>query len=500
MTKQVQEYLATIDEVIAQGTYKDTWESLIHHPVPAWYRNAKFGIFIHWGVYSVPAFGNEWYSRWMYKEGTKEFEHHLKTYGSHNKFGYKDFIPMFRAEKFNPAEWAELFQKAGAQFVMPVAEHHDGFQMYQSDLSEWCAAKMGPQRDVLGELKHEIEQLGMTFTASSHRVEHYWFMHPHGDFAHDQTTCPQYGDLYWPSKQEPFPYEWNKNPYDQQGNHIRDGFEIDVNFMEDWLVRTCELVDKYQPKIIYFDWWIEITCMKPYVRKFMAYYYNMAKEWGAEVTINYKFDACMYTSAVRDVERGQLAEISPDFWQCDTSVAKNSWCYTEGNDYKEAKDIICDLIDICSKNGSLLLNIGPKSDGTIPEEDTKILEEIGQWLEVNGEAIYGTTYWKKHGEGPTKVQEGFFTDTLRKPYTHEDFRFTFKDGNLYVFAMQWPKSGKVTVQALGSQQSLCNALFKKVEILGYNGEVCITRTADCLTLQADGIVTDKPAVIKIEMG
>ncbi len=498
MTKQVQAYLATIDQVIAQGTYKDTWESLMHHPVPTWYRKAKFGIFIHWGVYSVPAFGNEWYPRTMYKEGTKEFEHHLKTYGSHTDFGYKDFVPMFRAEKFDAKQWAELFQKSGAQFVMPVAEHHDGFQMYQSDLSEWCASKMGPKRDVLGELKQAVEQLGMTFTASSHRLEHYWFLHPDGDFEHDIASCNAYGDLYWPTKQEPFPHNRSINFHD--GQEVVSGFEIDKAFMEDWLVRTCELVDKYQPKIVYFDWWIQIACMKPYLKKFMAYYYNRAKEWGVEVTINYKNDACMYTSAVRDVERGQLAHIAPDFWQCDTAVAKNSWCYTEGNDYKKATDIICDLIDICSKNGSLLLNIGPRSDGTIPAKDRQILEEIGQWLAVNGEAIYGTTYWKKHGEGPTKTQEGHFTDTLRKPYTHEDFRFTFKDGNLYVFAMQWSKSGKVAVQALGSQQSLCNAPFEKVEILGYDGKVSVARNADCLTLQADGIVTDKPVVMKIELG
>ena len=169
-------YLAEIDRVIAKGPYKDTWESLGNFQVPEWYRNAKFGIFIHWGVYSVPSFGSEWYSRCMYIKEDHCFDHHVKTYGPHNEFGYKDFIPMFKAEKFSADAWADLFQKAGAKYVVPVAEHHDGFQMYQSDISHWNAAEMGPCRNVLGELKEAVEKRGMTLGASTHRVEHWFFM------------------------------------------------------------------------------------------------------------------------------------------------------------------------------------------------------------------------------------------------------------------------------------------------------------------------------------
>jgi alpha-L-fucosidase len=172
---RIREKLKEVDAVIAKGPFKDDWTSLENFKMPQWYADGKFGIFIHWGVYSVPAFGNEWYPREMYIQGSKDFKHHVEKYGPQAKFGYKDFIPMFKAEKYDPAAWAALFQKAGAKFVMPVAEHHDGFAMYDSDLTEWCAAKMGPKRDLVGALATEVRKRGMRFTASSHRAEHWWF-------------------------------------------------------------------------------------------------------------------------------------------------------------------------------------------------------------------------------------------------------------------------------------------------------------------------------------
>ncbi len=201
----LKKHLAKIDEVIAKGQYKDDWDSLAFHKVPDWYRKGKFGIFSHWGAYSVPAFGNEWYARTVYKEGTPEREFHEKTFGKLSEFGYKDFIPKFKAEKFDANEWAELFKEAGAKFVMPVAEHHDGFQMYDSELSEWCASKMGPCRDIVGELKEAVEERDMEITASSHRVEHYWFMGGMREFESDFTEeVNEYGHIYWPSYTEPF--------------------------------------------------------------------------------------------------------------------------------------------------------------------------------------------------------------------------------------------------------------------------------------------------------
>src|SRR5580658_9203978 len=168
--------LADVERGANQGPFRPDWNSLSQYRVPDWYRDAKFGIFIHWGVYAVPAFGSEWYPRQMYQQGSAEFKHHVETYGPQNKFGYKDFIPMFKAEKFDPDAWADLFEKAGAKYVVPVAEHHDGFAMYKTTLSKWNAAEMGPHRDILGELSAEIRRKGLIFGLSSHRIEHWWFM------------------------------------------------------------------------------------------------------------------------------------------------------------------------------------------------------------------------------------------------------------------------------------------------------------------------------------
>ncbi len=484
--KKVKQYLETVEKVIAQGPYSADWDSLCTHKLPQWYHDAKFGIFIHWGPYCVPAFGNEWYPRQMYQQGDPCYEHHRKTYGDQKDFGYKDFIPMFKAEKFNAAEWADLFDKAGARFVMPVAEHHDGFQMYDSDLSDWCAAKMGPKKDIVGLVGKELPKHGITLTVSSHRIEHYWFMSGGKDFPSDMPQEIPYGDLYWPSVKDPFSHTEQVS-----------GFDVAQEYMEDWLVRCCELVDKYRPKIFYFDWWIQVEPMKPYLRKFAAYYYNRAAEWGEEVTINYKNDAFQYSSGTRDIERGQLSDISPDFWQNDTSVARNSWGYTENNDYKDPAEIIADLVDVVSKNGSLLLNIGPKADGTIPEKDKNILLTIGKWLAVNGEGIYGTNHWKKYGEGPTLTPEGHFTDTLRQPFTTEDFRFTSKPGALYIFAMKWPQDGVVRIRTLGRNVRKFNGLIKKAEILGYNDPVKFILCDDYLTVMAEGITSKTPVCIKL---
>ncbi len=501
--QNMKDYLKVIDQVIENGKYKDNWESLVNHKVPDWYRNAKFGIFIHWGVYAVPAFGGEWYPRFMHQENAypgenSYFHHHIKTYGKHKDFGYKDFVPMFKAEKFDPAQWAELFKDAGARFVMPVAEHHDGFQMYDSNLSDWCASKKGPMVDVLGELKRECEKRDMTITASSHRVEHYWFMSGMREFDSGFSGEAEYSDMYWPSYKEPFGEEGAAVTTDQGSIHVGD---LDPIFMEDWLARTCEIVDKYKPKIMYFDWWIQVSAMKPYLKKFMAYYYNRGLEWGEEVTINYKNDAFQHTSAVRDIERGQLSDVSPFFWQNDTSVAKNSWCYTENNDYKQSYEVICDLVDVVAKNGSLLLNIGPKADGTIPKEDEKILRDVGEWLKINGEAIYDSYPFRKYGEGPIVTEEGHFTDTKRKSYTTEDYRFTYKAGALYIFAMRGAGDGVYRIRTLSNNGKKFNPSIEKAELLGYNKECKVIQDDEYLTIVSEYIPTNKdlPVCIKLSI-
>lgn len=484
----IKEYLAKIDSVIENGKYKDTWESLSQYRVPDWYKDSKFGIFIHWGLYSVPAYGSEWYSRNMYIKDSWEYKHHIETYGAHKDFGYKDFIPMFKAEKFSADEWCDLFKQAGAQYIVPVAEHHDGFQMYKSEVSKWNAYDMGPHKDIVGELSESACRHGIVNGASSHRVEHWFFMSHGKEFESDITDDEKYGDFYYPAMPEPNHQDLFSKPTPTK------------EFLDDWLVRCCEIVDRFQPKIIYFDWWIQHSAVKPYLKKFAAYYYNRAEEWGGGV-INYKHDAFMFGCAVVDIERGQFADAKPFIWQTDTAVAKNSWCYTENNDYKSPREIICDLVDIVSKNGRLLLNIGPKADGTIPDEDRHILLEIGKWLSVNGEAIYGSAVWRYAAEGPTKVEEGQFADGNDKNYTSRDIRFTVNNGCLYATVLSYPENGEVCIESLreadASRLPLFHGIIKDVDVLGFSEKPEFKRDEKGLHLKTNTVKSEYPVVFKI---
>ena len=484
------QYLAQINNVIEKGPYHDNWASLTDFEMPDWYVKAKFGIFIHWGLYSVPAYANEWYSRNMYIQGTPEYEHHIKTYGPHKDFGYKDFIPLFKAEKFDPDFWAETFANAGAKYVVPVAEHHDGFQMYQSDLSVYNAAQMGPCRDVIGELKASFAKKGLVFCTSTHRAEHYWFMGNGKDFDSDIKEPLHCGDFYWPSEQQqPDHQNLFATPYPNS------------EFLEDWLCRTCEIIDRYQPKILYFDWWIQHEAYKPYLRKIAAYYYNRGLEWCAPTAICYKHDAMAFGSGIVDVERGKFASAKPYHWQTDTAIARNSWCYTTSLDYKSSYELICYLIDVVSKNGNLLLNVGPKADGTFAEEDAAILNDIGSWLSVNGEAVYNSKPWRYAAEGPTVETEGQFSDSSATEYTHEDFRFTAGNGCIYVTCLKYPENGRLTVRALSKSKDAnkpnFHGIIRDVNVLGFEEHPAYAIDDAGLHITTQNVQSEFPVVFKV---
>jgi alpha-L-fucosidase len=457
-------FLDQIDAVNARGPFRADWRSLEGYVVPAWYKDAKFGIFIHWGVYSVPGVGNEWYPRNMYRQGTWEFEHHAKTFGPQLRFGYKDFIPLLTAERFDPAHWADLFRRAGARYVVPVAEHHDGFAMYDCPFSRWNAAAMGPKRDVLRDLAAEVRRRDLVFGLSSHRAEHWFFMEGGRRFASD-VNDPGLQDFYGPAR-----------PQDEPPDRAH---------LEDWLCRCCDLVDRFRPQVFWFDWWIEEPAWEPWLRRFAAYYYNRAAEWGEGVAINYKHRAFPEGTAVLDVERGQLADTWPVLWQTDTSVSRNSWGYIRHHDYKSAGEIVRDLADIVSKNGVLLLNVGPRPDGSIPEPEEAILLAIGDWLRVNGEAIYDTRTWKVFGEGPTRAAAGAFGDARQTPFTSSDVRFTAGPDALYAIVMGWPETGRWLLRSLAEGSKNAPREIRAVELLG-SGPLRWSRSKD-------GLLVDAPA-------
>ena len=480
--KAVSKYDAERSRLVAEaekqandGPFRPDWATLIKYQQPQWYKDAKFGIFIHWGVYSVPAAENEWYPRNMYIPGEGAYKDFQARFASRDpahkdELGYKDFIPQFKAEYFDAAEWAKVFKQSGAQYVVPVAEHHDGFSMYDSGLSDWTVVKMGPQRDTLGELAKAVRAEGLHFGLSSHRVEHDWFMEG-GRRIRSDVNDPKYASLYGPA---------HESIEDEGGGLLNNWTYVSDAWLRDWLARDTELVEKYKPEIFYFDWWIGQPRVRNALAEFAAFYYNYAVAHGYTGVINFKDYAMNWKAGVRDFERGQLDHIVTDHWQTDTSISDKSWGYIEHDTFKSSEFLVHELIDIVSKNGNLLLNFGPKSDGTIPDEIKTRLLEMGAWLKVNGDAIYATTPWKTFGEGPTRVTGGAFHDTDTKPYTAQDFRFTAKGANVYAIGMACPADGKATIHSLGWAHEGASLPIGSVELLGSSGKVTWTQGADAL--------------------
>ncbi|MBU2945462.1 alpha-L-fucosidase [Zobellia uliginosa] len=467
-----------------ENIYEADWQSLKAYKTPEWFRDAKFGIYCHWGPYSVPAFENEWYSHWMYtspnnpeyKQGKRYYEHHIETYGPLNEFGYKDFIPMFKAKKFNAAEWADLFEKAGAKFAGPVSEHADGFAMWDSKLTRWNAKNMGPKRDIMGELSKEIRKRDMKFIATYHRQWLFgWF--PTWDESTDASD-PQYADLYGPKlKKGDFQYPLSTKEIDEGSKRY---YPVgDEKFNEDWLARLKEIVDNYNPDLVWFDNKMDVID-EAYRKEFLSYYYNHGVKNNQEVVATYKFYDFKKGTAVLDVERARMSEMKDFPWLTDDSIDWKAWSDISDPDYKSTNRIIDFLVDVVSKNGCLLLNITPKANGEIPEPVKERLLEIGAWLDQNGEAIYGTRPWEVYGEGPAKVTEGHLSERENADNTSEDIRFTVKDETLYAIQLDWPKSSETLIKTLGTNNKMLQRDIKSIELLGYPLKLKYSRKEDGL--------------------
>jgi alpha-L-fucosidase len=454
------------------GKYQPSWESLSRYQVPDWFRDAKLGAFIVWGPYAVPAYDSEWYPRNMYLRNNPAFEWHRQHWGPQSMFGYKDFIPLFRGEKWSPEGWIQLFKKAGAKYIVPIADFHDGFPMYDSNLTEWTAAKMGPCRDVVGELAREIRNQGLKFGVSSHRAFHWSFYTYETDF---DTSNPLYAGLYGPIH-APTPLV-SQDPGELRQKASRE-------FLQDWYARSIELVDKYRPDLFYFDWGMGAPEFEPYRKQFAAYFYNSAELWNRGVVVTYKFKAYPQHAAVLDFERGLAAGIQELPWQTDTSVSWKSWGYIENDSFKSPSQIIHEFIDIVSKNGNLLLNVGPRSDGTIPEQAQDVYDQMGRWLEVNGEAIYGTRPWKVYGEGPTALFSGSFGEEKAKTlsFVPQDVRFTSKGETIYAILLAWPDQ-EARITELGKDSRKVAGKISDVRLLGSDIELQWQQGGDALTIQ-----------------
>lgn len=461
------------------------WRSLREHVTPQWFKDAKFGIYTHWGVYSVPACGKNgsWYPYNMYREGTPQHAYHVKTYGPPSEFGYKDFIPMLTGAKFDPDEWADLFKAAGARFVGPVGEHHDGFTMWDSALTEWTAAKMGPQRDVVGELERAIRGRGMRYMVALHHAENWWFF-PHWRADLD-TADPRYAGLYGPphnvegllgpapARPHPRPTTVHTWPFEEQDKPSRA-------FLDLWKAKTLEVIDRYRPDLLWFDFGLE-RVQERYKQEFLAHYYNRALEWGKEVVVTYKWHHLVPGSAIVDLELGRFKDLTYHDWITDSSVDdQGAWSYVQDAGFKPVSALVHNLVDNVSKNGYLLLNVGPRADGSIPEPAKECLRGIGAWLAVNGEAIYETTPWMTFGEGPTQMTaEGAFSEQQEVVYTAQDIRFTVKDNALYATCLGWPE-GRVTITA--AAPLLYESEIASVTMLGQAGELDWRLTPAGLTI------------------
>ncbi len=450
-----------------QGPFQGTRESLTKYEIPEWFRDAKFGIWAHWGPQSAIEDG-DWYARNMYIQGSAQYNYHVETYGHPSKFGYKDTIPSWRAEKFDPAGLMQLYKRAGAKYFVSMGVHHDNFDLWNSRYQRWNAVKMGPHKDIVGLWRSAALHEGLKFGVSEHLwITYKWFSVSHG---HDESgryagvpydgADPRYSELYVDS--------------DQVWSHDLDWNESGIPewWKQRWYLRIKDLVDNYQPDLLYTDGALPF---EDYGLSLVAHHYNLnAKRNGGKTQAIYtskRREDAAQGACVLDVERGVVDKIWPTAWQTDTCIG--NWHYKRGVQYKTPKMVIDMLVDIVSRNGNLLLNFPLPASGALDLEELNVLSGITEWMNINSEAIYATRPWKIFGQGPgtdASAQNSAFNESKRKDLTAADVRFTTKNGALYVFVMGWPEY-KALIPPLAMNTELRVGKIQNVEMLGSSGKL-----------------------------
>ncbi len=439
--------------------FKPTDESLSKYKYPEWFKDAKFGIWAHWGPQAVPRQG-DWYARNMYRQGSPQYNYHLEHYGHPSVFGYKDIIPLWKAQKFNPEELMALYKKAGAKYFVSMGTHHDNFFLWNSKLNPWNSVKMGPHKDIVSLWQKAAKKEGLKFGVSEHLVVSYsWFQ-----YAKDADSIGKYKGI---------PYD-GANPkyeslYHKKGpKDIKGWMTTDPEFQKEWLASVEELVDNYHPDLLYSDSKFPLG----YVGKEMlAHFYNTnQKTNNGNLTAVYTCKEESNGQWTYDVERGVMDSISPFPWQTDTSIG--DWFYRTGQKYKSAKDIEQLLCDIVSKNGNLLINIVQTPEGDLDPEMITTLTEIGDWMNANGEGIYGSRPWKIYGEKSTKTAnlKGIRTRFNEKniKYDSEDIRFTTKGNILYAYSLAVPADDEIKIKSLGKDSALSAKQISNITLLGFS--------------------------------
>jgi alpha-L-fucosidase len=482
------------NDAIAKGPFLPTWESLQNYKTPDWFRDAKFGMWAHWGPQCQPEAG-DWYARNMYEEGQGQYKVHLEKYGHPSKFGFKDVINEWKAANWDPEELVTLYKNAGAQYFMAMANHHDNFDLYDSKYQKhWNATKIGPKKDLIGGWAKAAKNNGLPFGVSVH-ASHAWFWY---EVAQGADKTGQYAGIPYDGKltkadgkgkwwegldpQELYAQNHPLSPGSGKDNFTQlwdwgsGVYPPSKEYIEKFYNRTIDLINKYNPDLVYFDddqlpfWPVSDAGLR-----IAAHLYNKSIEQHGELraVLNGKMlNERQRKAMVWDIERGQANEIQPLPWQTDTCIG--GWHYARGiyerNGYKTPTTVIQTLVDIVSKNGNLMLNIPVRGDGSIDEKARKIVEGIGAWMKANSESIYGTRPWKIFGEGPAQeavaqLSAQGFNEGKGKPFTHEDIRFNMKGDALYATAMGWPENGKLVVKSLAKQSQYFTKEIKKIEWL-----------------------------------